>query len=255
MTVWNPAQYLKFSDERLQPALDLMGRITLEDPARIVDLGCGPGNVTAILAARFQGARVQGLDNSPDMLARASDIPGINWCHGDIATWQAETPVSLIYSNAALHWVPDHASLFPRLLRQLQPGGNLAVQMPANHLAVTHTAIEKAVAAGPWQDRLSPLLEETNVREPSYYYDLLGPLCQNLSLWQTEYMHVLEGENPVVEWTRGTALKRFVDVLSDPEERSAFLADYGRRVGKAYPVRSDGKTLLPFRRLFMIATV
>jgi len=254
MTVWNPAQYLKFSDERLQPALDLMGRITLENPTRIVDLGCGPGNVTAILAELFEGANVQGIDTSREMLAKASNIPGISWQQGDIATWQAEDPASLIYSNAALHWVPDHGNLFPRLLRQVHPGGQLAVQMPSNHLAVTHTAIAETVAAGSWRDKLSPLIQETNVHEPSYYYDLLGPLCKNLSLWQTEYMHILEGESPVVEWTRGTALKRFVDVLGDPEERNAFLADYGRRVGEAYPRRSDGKTLLPFRRLFMIAT-
>jgi len=254
VTVWNPAQYLKFSGERLQPALDLMGRITLENPARIVDLGCGPGNVTAILAGHFQDASVQGIDNSAEMLAKASDIPGISWQQGDIATWQAENPVSLIYSNAALHWIADHGSLFPRLLRQLEPGGQLAVQMPSNHLAVTHTAITEAVAAGPWQEKLSPLVQETNVHELSYYYDLLSPLCNDLSLWQTEYVHVLDGENPIVEWTSGSALKRFLDVLSDPEERRAFLADYGQRVGEAYPKRSDGKTLLPFRRLFIIAS-
>ena len=255
MTLWNPAQYLKFSGERLQPALDLMGRITLENPASIVDLGCGPGNVTAILAGHFQDANVQGVDNSREMLAKASNIPGVSWQYGDIATWQAQDPVSLIYSNAALHWVSGHENLFPHLLRQLEPGGQLTVQMPSNHLAVTHTAIAETIATGPWQEKLSPLLQETNVQEPPYYYDLLSPLCKNLTLWKTQYVHILDGENPVVEWTRGTALKRFLDVLNDPDEKSAFLADYGKRVGETYPKRPDGKTLLPFCRLFMIATV
>ncbi len=254
MTVWNPSQYLQFSGERLQPALDLMARISLENPATIVDLGCGPGNVTAILAERFPKARIQGIDSSPEMLAKASEIKGIDWREENVAGWRPENPPSLIYSNAALHWIPDHENLFTRLLGLLAPGGQLAVQIPRNHLAATHTAIAAAVQSGPWMEKLSPLLRPSNVQEPAFYYDLLAPLSQHLSLWQTEYVHILDGENPVLEWTMGTALKRFLDALDDPQESGEFLNTYGRLVAAAYPRRPDGKTLLPFRRLFMVVT-
>lgn len=254
MTAWNPIQYLQFSDERLRPALDLMSRISVADPTGIVDLGCGPGNVTAILAERFPGAEIQGLDNSKEMLAKASEIKGVSWREAEVASWRPDSPLSLIFSNAALHWIPDHGSLFPRLLSLLEPGGQLAVQIPCNHHAATHTAIAEAVRAGPWRQKLSPLLSRTNVEEPAFYYDLLNPLSEDLSIWRTEYLHVLQGENPVLEWISGAALKRFLDALSEPAEKSAFLAEYGRRVAAAYPRQPDGNTLLPFRRLFMIAT-
>ncbi len=255
MTVWSPSQYLHFSDERLRPALDLMARISLENPVSIVDLGCGPGNVTAILAERFPKAQIQGIDSSQEMLARASEIKGIGWQQGDVASWQPESSVSLIFSNAALHWIPDHENLFPRLLSLLEPGGQLAVQIPRNHFAATHTAIADAVRAGSWAGKLSPLLRQSNVRDPAFYYDQLSPLAEYLSIWETEYLHVLEGENPVLEWTKGTALKRFLDALGDPEEKNGFLNEYGNRVAAAYPRQPDGKTLLPFRRLFVVATL
>lgn len=255
MTVWNPSQYLQFSGERLRPALDLMAMVSLEHPSRIVDLGCGPGNVTAILAERYPHAHIQGVDTSTEMLARAAEIKGIDWQQGDAARWVPDNPVSLIYSNAALHWLADHESLLPRLLGLLEPGGQLAVQMPRNHLAPTHTAITETVQAGPWAQKLSPLVQPSNVQDPAFYYDLLAPLSKHLNLWETEYLHILEGENPVLEWTKGTALKRFLDALDDPQEKDEFMSAYGSRVADAYPRRSDGKTLMPFRRLFMIATV
>ncbi|MCW9036070.1 MAG: methyltransferase domain-containing protein [Rhodospirillales bacterium] len=252
MTVWNTQQYLKFAGERLRPALDLMGQITLENPKTIVDLGCGPGNVTEILAQRFPNAQVTGLDSSQEMLIKANEIKGINWQQGDVADWNPETAPSLVFSNAALHWLGSHGGLFTRLMSILAPGGELAVQMPHNHRAPSHTCIGDTVASGPWEEKLAPLLGKNKVEDPAFYYDLLKPLSSHLSIWETEYYHVLEGENPVVEWTKGTALKGFLDALGEREEKEAFLAEYSRRIAQAFPKQSDGNTLLPFRRLFIV---
>jgi len=253
MTVWNSQQYLKFAKERLRPALDLMDQITLEKPKTIVDLGCGPGNVTEILAHRFPSAQILGVDSSPEMLAKAEEIKGINWQQGDIAGWSPEIAPSLIFSNAALHWLGDHDRLFKYLMTILEPDGELAIQMPHNHGAPSHTCIVETVTSGPWAERLSPLLDTNKVEEPAFYYDLLQPLSSEVSLWETEYYHVLEGENPVVEWTKGTALKGFLDILGDGEEKSVFLENYSQRIALAFPKQPDGKTLLPFRRIFMVA--
>jgi trans-aconitate 2-methyltransferase len=251
---WNPAQYLKFAGARARPALDLLERVTLEAPATVYDLGCGPGTVTRLLAARWPVARVVGVDSSPDMLARAAQEGGAAaWQRADLAAWVPEAPADLLYSNAALHWLDGHAGLFPRLLGFLKPDGALAVQMPRNHAAPSHTCMVEAAEAGPWRERLKPLLRPSPVSPPAFYYDLLAPRAARLDIWETEYLHVLEGDNPVVEWTRGTALKPLLDAL-DGAERTAFLADYAGRVARAYPPRRDGRTLFPFRRLFLVAT-
>jgi trans-aconitate 2-methyltransferase len=249
---WDPTQYLKFSDHRLRPALDLMAQMPLQACAAIWDLGCGPGNITKMLAERWPQAEVSGFDSSPEMLAKARAIKGIAWMQGDIAQWQTPVPADLIFSNAALHWVPDHARLFPRLVAQLKPGGVLAVQMPRNHAAPSHTLLAETAKSGKWAARLAPHLESNQVAAPQDYYDWLTPLCAALDIWETVYLHALSGENPVVEWTRGSALKPFLDALA-ANERPDFLAEYGVRVAAAYPPRPDGKTLFPFRRLFLIA--
>ena len=170
-----------------------------------------------------------------------------------MSTWQPPRPADVIYSNATLHWLEDHAQLFPKLLSCLKPGGVLAVQMPRNFGAPSHTSINDAARSGPWRATLEPLLRPTPVREPAYYYDVLAPRTADLDIWETEYLHVLEGEDPVKEWTKGTWLKPLLEALEEPQ-RSEFERDYARRVAAAYPTRPDGKTLLPFRRLFIIAT-
>lgn len=250
---WNPEQYLAFGDLRLRPALDLLGRIPLENPARVVDLGCGPGNVTGLLAGRWPGARVTGVDSSPDMLAKAAaGQPGIEWQQADVATWTPPAPCDLIFSNAALHWVDDHPRLFPRLVDSLAPGGVLAVQMPNNYAAPSHQCAFEAACAGPWRDTLAPLLRPAPLLTVEAYHDLLAGSGARVEIWQTEYLQVLEGDNPVADWTRGSLLVPLLEALAEPE-RSAFEADYRRRVAAAYPRRPDGRTLFPFRRLFMVA--
>ncbi|MFN8581154.1 MAG: methyltransferase domain-containing protein [Gemmatimonadaceae bacterium] len=253
-TSWNPEQYLRFSDARLRPAIDLISRLQpAAAPQRIVDLGCGTGSVTRILAERWPAASVVGIDSSPDMLARAAtEGPGVQWVQARVDTWSPDEPVDLLFSNATLHWLPDHHELLPRLAQEVAPAGLLAVQMPRNFAAPSHTAIADAVRDGPWRTRLEPLLREAPVLSPAEYFDLLRDLG-TVDIWETEYLQQLHGRDPVKEWTKGTWLQPFLAAL-DGAEREAFESAYAERVRRAYPLRPDGTTLFPFRRLFIVLT-
>lgn len=253
MSKWDPKQYLAFGNERLQPALDLLARIPLEAPKQIVDLGCGPGNVTGFLMARWPDAEVSGVDGSAEMLERArAELPGGEWIQADMNDWSPGEPVDLIYSNAALHWLDDHATVFPRLVAHLAEGGFLAVQMPRNWSAPSHTLITELVKDGPWRETLEPLLRPNPTESPQDYYEILTPHTSTLALWETEYCQVLEGDNPVAEFVKGSQLKRFLDALDEPQ-RNDFWQTYCERILAAYPKRGDGRTLFPFRRLFLLA--
>jgi trans-aconitate 2-methyltransferase len=253
MSSWDPAQYLKFSQPRLRPALELLARVQLDAPAVVYDLGCGTGALTGIMAERWPGAAVTGVDESADMLERAGSASNVRWLHQDIATWSPQGAADLIFSNAALHWLPDHETLLRRLIGFLAPAGVLAVQMPRNFSAPSHLAIAEAAREGRWRARLEPLLRESPVAEPRWYLDLLSSLGVRVDLWQTEYFQILSGENPVKEWTKGTWLQPLLAALAEPE-RTEFEAAYARRVARAYPPRADGTTVLPFLRLFFIAS-
>ncbi|MGH7368505.1 MAG: methyltransferase domain-containing protein [Candidatus Rokuibacteriota bacterium] len=249
---WDPAQYLKFADHRLRPAVDLLNRVALERPGEVYDLGAGAGNVTRLIRERWPEARVTGVDDSPAMLAKAAaTTPAITWQQADLAGWAPPRPADLVYSNAALHWLTGHERLFPALLAGLAPGGVLAVQMPRNFGAPSHTLISEAARDGPWRARLEPLLRPAPVADPDFYYDALAPMAA-LDIWETEYLQILEGADPVKEWTKGTWLRPLLDALEEPE-RSRFEARYAEMVARAYPSRADGRTLYPFRRLFIVA--
>lgn len=249
---WNPDQYLRFAQPRLRPAIDLLSRIPLEAPEHVYDLGCGAGNVTALLRARWQSAAITGVDSSAAMLTSAAKVlHDVHWQQQSLDQWHADVPADLIFSNAALHWLPDHAHLFPQLLASLKPGGWLAVQMPRNFGAPSHTLIAETVRAGPWRGKLESLLGPAPVAEPEFYYSVLSPLSQSLEIWQTESLQVLSGEDPVKEWTRGTALIPYLEPLS-PAEQTQFESDYAQRLRGAYPRRADGTTLFPFKRLFIL---
>jgi trans-aconitate 2-methyltransferase len=248
---WDPAGYLEFADHRLRPAFDLIGRIDL-DPRTVWDLGCGTGHVTALLARRWPGARVHGLDRSADMLDEARRIDGIEWVHGDVTSWEPAEPADLLFSNAALHWVDDHAAVFPRLVSFLAEGGILAVQMPRNFAEPSHTLLAEKARSPRWKARLGDVARTAPVAEPAAYYDVLAPLVDGVDIWETEYLHVLDGPDPVARWAGSTAARPYLGALA--ADADAFMADYAEALREAYPRRPDGTTLFPFRRLFIVAT-
>ena len=250
---WNPERYLAFADHRTRPAIDLLARVPLPEAEWVADLGCGPGNSTRLLVERWPAATVIGIDSSGDMLAsaRRSGIVA-TWVETDIAAWGPERALDLIYSNAALHWVGGHASLLPRLLGCVRPGGVLAVQMPRNFDAPSHALLRTTAESGPWAERLAEVLDWRPVAAPEWYYDLLAPQAAVLDIWEAVYLHVLEGDDPVLRWTRSTALRRIMQAL-DEADLAAFEAAYAARLREAYPRRADGRTLFPFRRLFIVA--
>ena len=249
---WDPAQYLTFGGHRIRPAIDLLSAVALESPATILDLGCGTGNMTNFFSARWPDARIVGLDNSPEMLAKARDAhPDQKWIEGDVTDWKPDEPFDLVFSNAMLHWVPGHHRVFPELLSWVKSGGCLAIQMPRNFAARSHTTVYETIREGAWREQLEPMIREEPTRPPNYYYDLLTPMVGSLDLWETEYQQILEGENPVPEYVKGSWLKPFLDALEEPE-KSAFEAAYKAKVLKYYPPQDDGKTLFPFRRLFIV---
>ncbi|MEK9658440.1 MAG: methyltransferase domain-containing protein [Chloroflexota bacterium] len=254
VTTWNPNVYLRFAGQRLRPALDLLAQVPLEAPRTVYDLGCGPGTATVFMKRRWPHARVVGVDGSAPMLERArQEHEDIAWEKGDLRTWEPPEPVDLLFSNAALHWLDGHAALFPRLVEMLAPGGVLAVQMPRNFGEPTHTTIFETIRAHPWRSRLEGLLNETPTAPPAFYYGVLRPLVSELDMWETVYMQVMEGENPVVEFTKGSFLRPILDTLNEAEA-AEFLREYADRVRPHYPRRADGMTLVPFRRSFLIAT-
>lgn len=259
-TRWDPQQYLKFSDHRLRPALELLERVPLQSPRLIYDLGCGDGQMARLMAERWPDAQVYGLDNSPQMLEKAGAEPSrVEWGKADIHTWQPAQPPDLIYSNATLQWLDGHATLFPRLVESLAPGGCLAVQMPLSWGMPSHRLMRETLADG--GPNGAPLGTESLrlsvarkwVEDAGEYYDLLVGCTSSLDIWETEYLQVLAGDDPVLEWVKGTGLRPILNSLAG-EERETFLAEYGGRLRAAYPVKSDGRTLYPFRRLFLVAT-
>ncbi|MFC4165860.1 methyltransferase domain-containing protein [Teichococcus aestuarii] len=250
---WDPTQYLRFSDERLRPAIDLIARLDHPGAVQVVDLGCGAGNALPLLAARFPGATISGVDGSAAMLARAAEA-GFATHQADIARWAPPGPVDVLFSNAALHWLPDHAGLFPRLLGTLAPGGTLAVQMPAMHDAPLRALQDQIARQGRWAERLRGVSSAPPILSAGDYYNLLRPRVARLEMWFTEYVHVLQGADPVVQWAMGSSLRPYLDAL-DEAERPDFLAAYGEALRPHYPTQADGTVLLPFRRFFLLASM
>ena len=250
---WNPQQYLAFADHRLRPVFDLLARVPAENPTRVTDLGCGAGNATKILKRMWPDAQITGVDSSPEMLARArKEAPEIAWVESDIAAWRPDEPVDVLFTNAALHWLDGHERLFPALAAQVRPGGYFAVQMPANFRAPSHRTIEDIGCDPRWRDAIEPLIKEPPTREPQFYYDLLRPITASLDIWHIEYLQVLQGEDPVAEFVKGSWLPQFLEALQEPL-RSVFETEYRARLRAAYPKRPDGATLFPFKRLFIVA--
>jgi trans-aconitate 2-methyltransferase len=251
---WSAAQYLKFEDERTRPSRDLLAQVPLDAPRRVVDLGCGPGNSTELLIERFPRAEVIGVDSSPDMLRQARErLPRCRFAEADLSTWTPEPGTDLLFGNAVFHWVPDHPNVLKRLLQALGPGGVLAVQMPDNANQPSIAVMEKLVASGPWAVAMAQTKRRRKeLLRPEEYYDLFRPLCSHIDIWHIHYNHLMENHAGVVEWFKGSGLRPLLAAL-DATMREAFLSRYTEEISRAYALRGDGKVMLKFPRLFILA--
>ncbi|MFC8304566.1 trans-aconitate 2-methyltransferase [Specibacter sp. NPDC057265] len=254
---WEPAKYGEFADHRSRPFFDLTARIRAEAPRSVVDLGCGPGTLTATLAQRWPQARVLGIDSSAHMLAQARATAAqlqagkLGFAEGDLASWRPEADTDVVVSNAALHWVPGHLELMGTWLQTLRPGAWLAVQVPGNHHAPSHALMRELALSAPWRARLADVVHHDDaVGTPGDYHRLFRRGGAAVEVWETTYQQLLQGRNPVLEWTRGAALRPILAAL-DPESQKVFERQYGALLAKAYPPGEFG-TLFPFRRIFMV---
>lgn len=252
--VWDPAQYLRFADERTRPSADLVGRIALPDPRAILDVGCGPGNSTRLLRERWPEAAVAGLDSSEAMIreARAS-YPQGHWILADAARIDAAARYDLVFSNAALQWIPGHDRLIPALLRSVAEHGALAVQVPANRDSPLHQALLSAADEEPWRRHTAPCRDLITYHDAAYYYGLLSALTVKVDLWETTYFHQMENHAGLLAWYKGSGMRPYLEALLDEASRKAFEDAVLAGCAAAYPPQGNGRVLFPFRRLFLIA--
>jgi trans-aconitate 2-methyltransferase len=252
---WSAAQYVKFEEERTRPVRDLVARIPLAHVSSAADLGCGPGNSTEGLRERYPGALIVGVDSSADMIEAARErIPDIDFEIADLRDWRADGPLDVILANAVLQWLPDHEALLPALLAQLRPGGALAVQTPDNLDEPSHRLMREIAGAGPWAAKLRDAGAARAERHGAeWYFRLMRGHASRVDVWRTTYYHPLAGAHAIVEWVKGTGLRPFIDPLED-SERETYLARYEAAIAEAYPTEADGTVLLPFPRLFFVAT-
>lgn len=252
MGVWDPHRYLTYADERARPFHDLLARVGTAEPGEVVDLGCGPGNLTAVLAARWPAARVVGVDSSPEMVATARLVPGVEVVQADVRDWQPVAPVDVLISNATLQWVPGHLELLSRYVGWLAPQGWFGFQVPGNFGAPSHVLLNRVADSPRWRDRVgADRVARPASHDPADYLAVLAELGCVVDAWETTYLHVLPGVDAVLDWVSGTGLRPVLAEL-DERERAEFLAEYGTLLREAYPARPFG-TVLPYRRVFAVA--
>ncbi|MGA7156710.1 MAG: trans-aconitate 2-methyltransferase [Acidobacteriaceae bacterium] len=262
---WSARQYLRFEEERTRPARDLLAQVRLEREGlkreglvrvgRVVDLGCGPGNSTELLVERFPGALMMGVDSSKDMLEKARErLPGCEFVEADLRTWTPPGKTDLVFANAVLQWVPEHQAVMRRMVEGLEEGGVLAVQMPDNTREPSHQLMVEVAGRERWARALAKAnAARADLPDAGSYYDALKPLCREVEIWHTIYEHVMDGPEAIVEWFKGSSLRPFLAAL-DATEGEEFLRTYEAEIAKAYPRRVDGRVLLRFPRLFVVAT-
>lgn len=279
MAGWNPGEYLKFRDERTQPCRDLAVRVALPQVRTVIDLGCGPGNSTQVLAERWPDAQITGLDSDTSMINVAIEsLPRGRWITGDIAKWGAGEPSNaaaensvapalekpsagnsdeqydVVFSNAALHWLPDHSTLFPQLLAHVASGGALAFQIPSSDDRPAYRLLREMAASISWRKWFPTGRVRTwHAHQWEFYYDLLAPLASRVETWLTEYFHVMPNAETIVEWYRATGMRSYLTAIGEDADREKFIAEYTEKIRAAYKPRPDGKILFPFLRIFLIA--
>lgn len=255
MPTWDPAQYAEFATGRARPCRDLIAAIAADSPKSIVDLGCGPGNSASMLAERWPTAAILGIDNSAEMLeaGRASN-PHMRFQRADISEWTTQPGEwDVVFSNAALQWVPDHATILPQIMYRVGPHGALAVQMPADPSAPAHVIARTLAASDEWRAQFATEVQQWHVESADFYYDCLAPHAERVDLWTTDYFHALPSVESITEWYRGSGLRPYLDALKTLSARNEFLAQYTEQLRDVYPARADGRALLPFKRIFIIA--
>jgi len=251
---WNPSEYLRFGDERTRPSVDLAARIAVERPATVIDLGCGPGNSTRVLTQRWPQACVTGLDRSIEMITAArTKYPRERWLLADIADWHPDAAFDVVFSNAALQWLPNHGPLVERLFSCVSSGGALAFQIPSADFARVRAIIQRVALGAPWSSRMTGALAALTMERPGFYYDHLAPSARSIDMWETEYLHVMESAPAIVEWMASTGLRPFLEALESESESEQFLGQVREGVCEVYPAQIDGRVLFPFKRTFVIA--
>lgn len=254
MPIWNPDQYLQFRDERTRPAIDLVQRIDLAAPARIIDLGCGTGTSTILLQRRWPEAQVIGLDSSEDMLQRARvAYPDLTWQQADIATWVPEMEYDLVFSNAALQWINPIDRMLDVVMKVLVPGGAFAFQVPNNAHSPYHLSILEVARRPHWKQQVSAAMSPLRYDDMSFYYARLAPHCSRLDLWETTYFQVVDSAKQILDWAKGSGLRPYLQALRSTDEQEKFERELLDVYRAAFPPAVDGKVLFPFRRQFVVA--
>ena len=251
---WNPEEYLKFKNERTQPAFDLVSRIKIEKANSIIDIGCGPGNSARILHQRWPSSEIVGIDSSEEMIRKArEDYPRQKWLIADAASFESNLSYDIVFSNAALQWIPNHENLIPNLFRFVRHKGALAVQIPANNESPLHKALISVALSDHWYRYTEGCDKLLNYQSSDYYYDLLTPLASEIELWETIYYHILPSHLELIEWYRSTGMRPFLDRLPDEDSRIKFEHDVLEGCKDNYKIQNSGKILYPFKRIFFIA--
>lgn len=253
---WNPELYLKFKDERTQPSIDLTSRIKSDNPAKIIDIGCGPGNSTQILYNRWPESEITGLDNSPEMIKKAKkDFPDRNWILSDASGIDSTVKYDIVFSNATIQWIPDHPNLFKKLFAILENKGALAVQIPMFKNMPLGKSIQKVAGNDKWNKYTAGCDQLFTYHDYSFYYDLLSKYTDNIDIWETSYIHIMDSHYAIAEWIKSTGLKPYLDKLESDEMKKEFDKDILDEIKIIYPLQKNKKVLFPFIRLFFIAYI
>lgn len=253
MSPWNANHYLRFGSERTRPAHDLVSRIELENPARVVDLGCGPGNSTQVLWERWPESHVVGIDSSQQMIQAASKShPSREWYLGRAETWKSEKPFDVVFSNAAFQWLADHEQLMQHCASLSAPGGAIAFQIPCDRYSPIRRDIDDIASDPRWISRMREPMNALTMHPAGFYYNVLSPLVERLDIWETEYFHVMENTDSIIDWISSTGLRPYLEALEKEADREEFVDRLRAKVADSYPLSENGSVLYPFRRLFVI---